>query len=303
MMTLILTAVSDYLIGFMAMLMVFALLARFQAYRVSKRDRVYFYTLTREMVVLIEKEKEQKVRIENVDSYVSELIARVGRKIPDRSLRLGTREKPARDCKLLSLQDYVGGKYGFLANIQSEASVFHCQTPPNFTELTHRLLAQDDKWNKLIGPVPLDGISRLIDVLPGMFVVFGVFGTFVGISLALPEVARIDFSNIDGSAKTLAQFVLNTTFAMKTSVAGIFSSLVLTLLNALYPIKEVRGRIFKQIETTLQALWYHVQQSRSTDARIEMVLERLCVALERMTSAPTGAAAPGVQDSDKKEAA
>jgi hypothetical protein len=303
MMTTILMMISEYLIGFMAVLMVFALLARFQAYRVSKRDRVYFYTLTREMIVLIEKEKEQKIRIENVDAYVSDLIARVGKKIPDRSLRLGTRDQPAKDGKLLSLQDYVGGKYGFLSNIQSEASVFHCQTPPNFTELTHRLLSQDDKWNKLIGPVPLDGISRLIDVLPGMFVVFGVFGTFVGISLALPEVARIDFSNIEGSGKTLAQFVLNTTFAMKTSVAGIFSSLVLTLLNALYPIREVRGRVFKQIETTLQALWYHVQQSRSNDARIEMVLERLCAALERMAPPRAEGAESSVSDSDKNEAA
>lgn len=162
--------------------------------------------------------------------------------------------------------------------------------------MTFRLLSQDDKWNKLIGPIPLDGISRLIDVLPSMFVVLGVFGTFVGISLALPEVAKIDFSNIETSGKTLGSFVINTTFAMKTSVAGIFSSLVLTLLNALYPIKDVRARIFRQIETTLQTLWYHVQQSRSNDARIESVLERLCAAIERMHP-------PMTEDSSEKKAA
>jgi hypothetical protein len=282
MMTTILVLISDYLIAFMSVLLVTALLARFQAYRVSKRDRVYFSTLTREMILLIEKEKEKGIRIGNIESYVSDLIAKVGKKIPNRSLRIESRDNPEHTGKMLTLQEYVGGKHGFLSQIQSEASVFHHQTPPNFNELTFRLLSQDDKWNKLIGPIPLDGISRLIDVLPSMFVVLGVFGTFVGISLALPEVAKIDFSNIETSGKTLGSFVINTTFAMKTSVAGIFSSLVLTLLNALYPIKDVRARIFRQIETTLQTLWYHVQQSRSNDARIESVLERLCAAIERM---------------------
>lgn len=266
----------------MAGLLVVALFARFQAYRISKRDRIYFFTLTREIVLMIEKEKEQKISIENVDNYISDLMGRISKKIPNRTLRMETREKAEKKETLISLQDYVGGKSGFLNNIQTESSIFHCQTPPNFSELTHRLLAQDEKWNKLIGPIPLEGVSRLIDILPGLFIVFGVFGTFVGISMALPEIANIDFNNLETSGSTLTKFVLNTTFAMKTSIAGIFFSVILTMLNTFSPIKDVRGRIFKQVETTMQALWYHIHQSQEKTSNVENNLERLVNVLEKM---------------------
>jgi hypothetical protein len=279
---MILNFFSNYLIEVMGGMLIIALIARFQAYRVSKRDKVYFFTLTREILVTIEKEKEQKSKIENVENYISDLMGRVGKKIPNRALRMDKRDQAEKKETLLSLQDYVGGKSGFLSNIQSEASVFHCQTPPNFTELTHRLLGQDEKWNKLVGPIPIEGVSRMIDILPGLFIVFGVFGTFVGISMALPEIANIDFNNLESSGSTLTKFVLNTTFAMKTSIAGIFFSVILTMLNTFSPIKDVRGRIFKQIETTMHALWYHVQQSRDSENKTESNLDRLVSVLEKM---------------------
>ncbi len=278
----ILNFFSNYLIEVMAGLLIVALIARFQAYRISKRDRIYFFTLTREIVLMIEKEKEQKISIENVENYISDLMGRISKKIPNRTLRMETRERADKKETLISLQDYVGGKSGFLNNIQTESSIFHCQTPPNFTELTHRLLAQDEKWNKLIGPIPLEGVSRLIDILPGLFIVFGVFGTFVGISMALPEIANIDFNNLETSGSTLTKFVLNTTFAMKTSIAGIFFSVILTMLNTFSPIKDVRGRIFKQVETTMQALWYHIHQGQEKTSNVEEKLERLVNVLEKM---------------------
>jgi hypothetical protein len=279
---MILNFFSNYLIEVMGGMLIVALIARFQAYRVSKRDKVYFFTLTREILVTIEKEKEQKSKIVNVENYISELMGRVGKKIPNRALRMDKRDQAEKKETILSLQDYVGGKSGFLTNIQSEASVFHCQTPPNFTELTHRLLGQDEKWNKLLGPIPIEGVSRMIDILPGLFIVFGVFGTFVGISMALPEIANIDFNNLESSGSTLTKFVLNTTFAMKTSIAGIFFSVILTMLNTFSPIKDVRGRIFKQIETTMHALWYHVQQSREAENKTESNLDRLVSVLEKI---------------------
>jgi hypothetical protein len=36
-------------------------------------------------------------------------------------------------------------------------------------------------------------------------------------------------------------------------------------MNTIYPIKEVRQRIHKKIETSLQTLWYHVSISGKND--------------------------------------
>jgi len=71
---MILNFFSNYLIEVMGGMLIVALIARFQAYRVSKRDKVYFITLTREILVTIEKEKEQKSKIVNVENYISELM-------------------------------------------------------------------------------------------------------------------------------------------------------------------------------------------------------------------------------------
>ena len=56
---------------------------------------------------------------------------------------------------------------------------------------------------------PNENISRLIDILPGLFVVLGIFGTFIGISMALPKIAQMDFNNLEGSGAILTEFVLN----------------------------------------------------------------------------------------------
>ncbi len=142
----------------------------------------------------------------------------------------------------------------------------------------------DSHWSTMLKKLPVDGVSRLIDIMPGLFVVFGVFGTFVGISMALPEISKIDFNNIDSSGTTLASFVLNTAYAMETSLAGIVFSVMMQVMNALFPIKDVRNRIHKKVETSLQTLWYHVHFSTKAENEILSVLKELTVALKGLHS-------------------
>jgi hypothetical protein len=143
-------------------------------------------------------------------------------------------------------------------------------------------MEQDSSWTKTLKHLPIEEMSRMIDALPGIFVVLGVFGTFIGISMALPEIANIDFNDLDASAGTLMQFVLKTTYAMKTSIAGIFFSLILTVLNTLFPIKGVRYRIFKKVEAALQMLWFHIHQDQSDAATLKEALPKLIAVLERI---------------------
>jgi hypothetical protein len=176
----------------------------------------------------------------------------------------------------------MSGKQGLMLSIQSESSVFNCKTPPNFTELTHRIMGQDKRWTKLWSYIPIEGVSRMIDILPGLFVVLGVFGTFIGISMALPEIAKIDFNDLEASGVILNKFVLNTTYAMKTSIAGIFFSLVLTVLNTLFPIKDKRNWTFKKFESSLEMLWYHIHNDATVEKEIKHVLPKLVTVLERI---------------------
>ena len=266
---------SDYLIEFMGGVLVAGLFFRLLAWRQSKSDGAYFSTFVREIQAQLEKDKESQVEIENAESYLTDILGRVNKKLPARTLRFkgAPTSEDVDDGKAEygSLRDFVSSKEGMITTIQSESSVFNVKTPPNFSELTHRVLDQDKHWRTLLGFIPIEGVSRMIDILPSLFIVFGVFGTFIGISMALPEIANIDFNNLEGSQQTLTSFVLNVTFAMKTSIAGIFFSLILTFLNTLFPIRDMRNRIFKGVENCFQALWYHIQKEGSQqDTKIIM---------------------------------
>lgn len=286
MIELVLSFFSNYLIEFMGGMLTLGLVFRFAAYRSSKSDNHYYSSFTRELELNVELDKEDDSKIGDIDDYLTDILGRVGKKLPERSVRFGgnqnKEEQDENGKKVLSLRDYVSGKQGLITNIQSENSVFHHQTPPNFTELTHRIMSQDPHWVKTMKHFPIDGVTRMIDILPGLFIVFGVFGTFIGISMALPEIANIDFNDLDKSADTLMSFVLNVTFAMKTSIAGIFFSLILTVLNTMFPIKEMRLRIFKKVETSVQMLWYHIQQGSSSEQGQEKLLENVVNVLEQI---------------------
>jgi hypothetical protein len=289
MLELVLSFFSNYLIEFMGGMLVLGLIFRYASYRASKNDNAYYSSFTRELELNVEKDKEENKNVGHVDMYIADILGRVAKKLPERSVRFGSASKqPANNQaenegkKVLSLRDYVSGKQGLVTNIQAESSVFHHQTPPNFTELTHRIMSQDPHWTKVLKHFPIDGVSRMIDILPGLFIVFGVFGTFIGISMALPEIAKIDFNDLDKSADTLMAFVLNVTYAMKTSIAGIFFSLVLTFLNTIYPIKENRYRVFKKVETSLQMLWYHIAQDKQKDQTEKAIFEKILSVLQNI---------------------
>lgn len=303
MVELILGFFGNYLIEFMMTLLGSALIFRYLAYRHSKDDEAYYSRFTRELDSCIDNDKQKNVRIDDVEGYLSNILGRVNEKLPSQTLRFGKNknvadrstqiqgghqteqptivengEQDERDARItaMSLGDYVGSKHGLIASIQGESSIFNCQVPPDFTELTDRVMNDDKNWTKLFGHIPIEGVSRMIDILPNLFIVFGVFGTFIGIAMALPEIANIDFNNLEGSSETLTRFVINVAFAMKTSIAGIAFSLILTFLNTFFPIQDMRERTFKKVETTLQILWYHIQNDASKDKAIfPLILETL----------------------------
>jgi len=291
MVELLLSFFGNYLIEFMTVLLIGALTFRYSAYRQSKVNEAYFSKFTREIEANVDNDKAKRVAVDDVEDYLADILGRVNRALPSDSVRFSAKGSRAerdlligRDAKESeqSLRDYVGGSQGLIASIQSESSVFNVDSPPDFSELTYRIMEDDKNWTKLHGKIPIDGVSRMIDVLPSLFIVFGVFGTFIGISMALPEIAKIDFSDLENSGATLTTFVLNVTYAMKTSIAGIFFSLVLTFLNTLFPLEEMRDRTFKKVETCMHLLWYHIQNDNKAEREKEKLLPHILETLNKI---------------------
>ena len=246
---------AEFLLEGLTILLGMALFFRYMAYRNSRDDQVFFSSFTREIEKKMQEDSMDEVDVEYPEDYITNLINHIEKSLPPRSVRFGNK----RDSRKLTLKEYTGGSKSLIHSLRDEVNVFSSHHPPNFRELTARIMNRDEHWVKLFGVFKIDSVSRMIDALPGLFIVIGIFGTFVGVSRALPQISQLDFNNLESSSGVLSAFVLDVTFAMKTSIAGIMCSFVLSVLNALSPIGLVRRSIAGQVETTLERLWFFVQ--------------------------------------------
>lgn len=285
MVDLILNFFGSYLMELMVLVLVSALVVRLVSYKHSKQDEAYFSHFTRELNSSINEDKAKNLSFDDVEIYLNNLLGGVNQKLPERNIRSSFHKREHGNNDSLMLKDFVSSKHGMIASIQNESNVFHANIPPNFSQLTDRIMNDDEHWSKIFGVVPVDGVMRTLDILPTMFIILGVFGTFIGISFALPEIAKMDFNNLEASGQTLTQFVLNVTFAMKTSIAGIFFSIILTMMNTLFPIEVTREGTFEKVETTFEVLWYHLhtdQNKMTLDKEMKQMNKNLNLILDEL---------------------
>ena len=255
----------------MTSMLVVGLFFRWASFIQSRKEDTYFSTFTSEIDKLIYTYKEKTAQVNDVDEFLGELLDDVKDKLPNRSIRDRSHNKKKKGKNsgaknVVSLREYASGDQSFFLAIKSESASFKSKYPPNYNDLTNRVLENEVTWNKLFSFFPIAPISRLIDILPGLFVVFGIFGTFIGISMALPEIAKIDFNNLDASGEILTQFVKSVTYAMQTSIAGIMFSLITTFLNTIAPVTGMRKKTHKKISNCFENVWnaVHGDQEEKT---------------------------------------
>lgn len=277
---------SKYLIEVMSAVMLIALALRFMAHRANKGDQLYYSTFTREIEKRVERDDIAKVEIDDVEEYVEGILDEVATSLPSRGVRMRKAkvtdgESEGTKRRIVSVREYAGGSQSLIHSLKSETNAFKAKQKPNFEQLTNRVMGKDAHWVKLRNLVPIEGVIRTIDVLPGIFIVIGIFGTFIGITNALPHIAEIDFNNISNSSSVLSVFVKDVSFAMHTSIAGIAFSLLISLLNTLFPIATIRNAIAREVQDCLEYLWYFVHGGRTERQQAEAFAE-MVVLLENI---------------------
>lgn len=95
---LLLELSNSYLIEFMGVVLGMCLVIRLIAFYSNKRNDGYFSTLVREIAVSIEKDKEDKVQIKDLDHYLAHFLSKIADKLPNRSLRF-KRKSPIHPVK------------------------------------------------------------------------------------------------------------------------------------------------------------------------------------------------------------
>ncbi len=256
------------LIWMMAVVCAATLCLRIIAHRANKNNQAYFNTFARSVIKHLEEEETQKSPVDDVDVWLENILNRIKEYLPGRSLRF----QASRGGRSENLHDYADGTQSVIIAMKQQADALKSPQQPNCAELADRVLNQDTKWRLLFGFLPMEGLNRFLDILPNLFVIGGIFGTFVGITTSLPLISTIDIAKLGEASPILNLFVSQVAHSMNTSIAGIGFSVIITVTTALFPLNTVRDEVAKNFERAIEFMWYRIHGSKLTFAENSLVL-------------------------------
>jgi len=126
---------------------------------------------------------------------------------------------------------------------------------PDFESISKFVFRSNPYFTKLWGVIPVGVVNSALSVLPSLFIIGGIFGTFLGISKGLPALKTIDPGNIAVAQATLGSFLESMTFAMNSSVVGIFLSVCFTITNAFLSLNSTYLRLVDKFTQSLELIW------------------------------------------------
>jgi len=126
---------------------------------------------------------------------------------------------------------------------------------PDFKNIVKYIFNSNPYFNKLWGIIPLGLSNNIFSRLPSLFIIGGIFGTFLGISKGLPALKAIDPGNFVAAQATIGNFLGSMTFAMYSSVVGIFLSVCFTVMNAFMSFNTMYLGLVDRFTGSLELLW------------------------------------------------
>lgn len=127
---------------------------------------------------------------------------------------------------------------------------------PKLLHITKATLHHNPCFNRIFGIFPLSTSNDVVSVMPGLFVVAGILGTFIGIAKGLPELAAMDMADTDTTQKIMGSFLGEISFAMSSSIFGIAFSLVMHVFNTVHSPERSYVSMVDRFESAMDLLWY-----------------------------------------------
>lgn len=129
------------------------------------------------------------------------------------------------------------------------------QSHPKIFEISKSTFQRNPCFNKVFGIIPTSVVSDFLNLLPGLFIVMGILGTFLGISQALPDLGAMDLADMEGTKLVMDQFLLKISFSMGTSIMGIVLSFVMSLVNTFMSPNKAFINAVERMENALYMIW------------------------------------------------
>ena len=130
----------------------------------------------------------------------------------------------------------------------------HNSGQPKMLEIAKSVCQNNPCFGKLFGFIPLN-VNDILNVLPGIFVIGGIFGTFLGIMEGLHSLTSIDIADVEGTQSIMNRFLSHVAFSMTTSIVGIILSVTMTLINTIFSPEKLFIGLVERYENTLDIIW------------------------------------------------
>lgn len=122
-------------------------------------------------------------------------------------------------------------------------------------DLSKNVFDNNPVFNRLLGVFPMALLNELLNILPSLFIIGGIFGTFLGISMGLPELGHMDLGQMEATKKTMDVFLVKISQAMVKSIVGIGVSVVMSLLNTVFAPENIYYNLVNKFSSSLDQLW------------------------------------------------
>ncbi|MNL36940.1 hypothetical protein D3C87_1590560 [compost metagenome] len=128
---------------------------------------------------------------------------------------------------------------------------------PKLLNITKATFHHNPCFNRVFGVVPMAGLNDLLTILPGLFVVAGILGTFIGIAGGLQELGGgMNLNDIENTKNVMDRFLHEISYAMQTSIVGIVFSLLSHVTNTILSPERSYVSMIDRFESSMDLLWY-----------------------------------------------
>jgi len=244
---------TDLLMPAMGLFFVFSVVLRFLIFYTVKREDWFskeFSKRVKKFMAVREEKADQSFyviskRLLEITYYeVFEVRSILKRRNPDAIMTLTDR--------IFLVQQ---GSARMVTDILKQIKYLKWGERPKFLEISNNVLKNNPCFNRVFGIVPVSVFNDFLNTVPGLFIVGGIFGTFLGIMKALPELGGMNLSDVDGSKLIMDNFLLKISFSMSTSIIGIILSVSMSLINTFFSCEKAYMETVERLENEMDTLW------------------------------------------------
>lgn len=132
---------------------------------------------------------------------------------------------------------------------------------PKLSQITRATLQHNPCFNNVFGIIPIAAMNDFLSILPGLFVVAGILGTFLGIKGGLGSLGGMNVQDVETTKSIMDGFLHEIAFAMASSITGIVFSLALHVWNVFLSPDRVYVSMIDRFESSLDLLWYRADNN------------------------------------------